>query len=301
MKRFVCLILTLVLCTGCLMMAGASEIATNGGLRVLSPEQYLGIDPCSYVDVCKRKADNWYSYNYSGRGLKYKDKGNNADWRRMEDYVEALVDSGYYKIIDHEKKEEGSEEYWRLSYTGSKNVGKIKLGYVVDYEWNDIAIEIESYVGSFTVYYSMDIITDDLDETQKRTGRDIGISEEDIDDSTIETNDNNNKNTNKDNRENRNDSYDTKTRCSFCGGDGKRDCTGCSGKGYNTCGGCNGSGDRRCGSCYGTGTHGSKRCSTCFGSGERTCSSCGGSGKRDCSSCSGGSKSCSSCGGDGWR
>ena len=44
MKRFVSLLMLIILCLSCLPAASAADVAGNKGLTVLSPEQYLIIE-----------------------------------------------------------------------------------------------------------------------------------------------------------------------------------------------------------------------------------------------------------------
>ena len=121
MKRFVAMILMMILCLSCLPLASAADIVSNKGLTVLSPEQYLGIEPCDTIST----QDNWYKYQYTNRGLPWYSYGtsNSVDWRRMEKYVNALVDSGYYVVLEHAHPNP-EEEYWCLGYVGPGSVTK---------------------------------------------------------------------------------------------------------------------------------------------------------------------------------
>ena len=168
MKRFVAMILMMILCLSCLPLASAADIVSNKGLTVLSPEQYLGIEPCDTIST----QDNWYKYQYTNRGLPWYSYGtsNSVDWRRMEKYVNALVDSGYYVVLEHEHPNP-EEEYWCLGYVGSGSVSKT-FG-ANSNTTQKAAIVVKSDLGDIGVYFSLDITVDDIDETQKRLGKSI--------------------------------------------------------------------------------------------------------------------------------
>ena len=168
MKRFVAMILMMILCLSCLPLASAADIVSNKGLTVLSPEQYLGIEPCDTISA----QDNWYKYQYTNRGLPWYSYGtsNSVDWRRMEKYVNALVDSGYYVVLEHEHPNP-EEEYWCLGYVGPGSVAKT-FG-ANGNTTQKAAIVVKSDLGDIGVYFSLDITVDDIDETQKRLGKNV--------------------------------------------------------------------------------------------------------------------------------
>ena len=168
MKRFVAMILMMILCLSCLPLASAADIVSNKGLTVLSPEQYLGIEPCDTIST----QDNWYKYQYTNRGLPWYSYGtsNSVDWRRMEKYVNALVDSGYYVVLEHEHPNP-EEEYWCLGYVGPGSVAKT-FG-ANGNTTQKAAIVVKSDLGDIGVYFSLDITVDDIDETQKRLGKNV--------------------------------------------------------------------------------------------------------------------------------
>ena len=168
MKRFVAMILMMILCLSCLPLASAADIVSNKGLTVLSPEQYLGIEPCDTIST----QDNWYKYQYTNRGLPWYSYGakNPVDWHRMEKYVNALVDSGYYVVLEHEHPNP-EEEYWCLGYVGPGSVTKT-FG-ANGNTTQKAAIVVKSDLGDIGVYFSLDITVDDIDETQKRLGKNV--------------------------------------------------------------------------------------------------------------------------------
>lgn len=177
------------------------NVATNDGLTVMSPEQFLGIDPCDNLSA----DDTRYAYVYTNRGYKYHDYGTTlpVDWFQMEEYVNALVKSGYYEIL--EQSVDPDDAYWLLGYIGPaeiKNTFSLYSG-----KTNQTAIALRNFIGDIKVYYSKDILTTDINETQQRLGKQVV------------------------------DTYSSATRstapfgspCTYCGGDGK--CNRCNGKG----------------------------------------------------------------------
>lgn len=142
-------------------------IATNDGLTVLSPEQYLGIEPCDNLST----NDNEYAYVYTNRGYKYHSSGtsNPVDWYRMEEYVNALVDSGYYEILEHSS--DTDDAYWTLRYIGPAEVSN--TFYLYYGRSDQAAIAVRNFIGDIKVWYSKDILTADIDETQQRLGRQV--------------------------------------------------------------------------------------------------------------------------------
>ena len=141
-------------------------IATNDGLTVLSPEQYLGIEPCNRIF---EKID-YYSYVYTNRGYKWDSYGteNPLDWYMMQDYVDALVESGYYEILEY-KKISSDDEYWALGYIGSGDV--IREFGVSDKMTQKAAIVVRTSLGDIRVAFSKDILTADIETTQERLGK----------------------------------------------------------------------------------------------------------------------------------
>lgn len=171
-----------------------NTITTNDGLTVLSPEQYLGIAPCDEI----RADDDRYGYVYTDRGYTYHGSGtaNPVDWYRMEEYVNALVASGYYEIM--EQSSDTDDAYWSLRYIGP---AKVKRTFDLYYGMSDqAAITLRNFIGNIKVYYSRDILTADIDETQQRLGTYY-----------VDTS----KNTSSGNL--------SGDRCTVCGGDGKCD------------------------------------------------------------------------------
>ena len=206
------------------------KIAPNDGLTVKSPEQYLGIDPCD--DIYQQ--DNYYYYVYRNRGWKYSSWGssNPVDWYKMEEWIDALVDTGYYEIIEHKKPGSNNTEYYCLGYVGPKSVKKT---FGVNSETTQkAAIAVQSFMGDIYVWFSVDITADDLDETQERLGKNI-----------FQKNNNNG------------------------GGSGSKSCTACGSSG--NCSSCGGRGEVRK-HVAGTTDWIYQDCLTCLGSGDcRTC------------------------------
>ena len=205
--------------------AAKGQIAWDDGLSVMSPEQYLGIKPCDHI----YQQDNYYGYRYINRGFKkYGDKSKNCEeWYAMEDYLNALIESGYYEVIEHTISSTKDKEYWCLGYTGSK---AIHLFGADRKSTQSAAIVIISAYGDFYVRYSVDILTDDLDETQKRLGTDIFVKSNNNGPSILPT-------------------------CDACNGSG--DCTYCWGRGTDGITG------RDCAVCD------RGNCSYCHGSGHK--------------------------------
>ena len=149
-----------------------APIVGNDGLLVMSPEEYLGIDTCD--DIVQEK--NYYGYEYKNRGLYASSYGKGmedpVDWYEMEDYVDALVDSGYYKVVAHEKPKD-HEEYWYLSYIGPGSVKRVISPY--NSTNAKAAIVVSSFIGDISVYYSLDVITNDLEDTQYRLNEYINV------------------------------------------------------------------------------------------------------------------------------
>ena len=201
--------------------ATKGQIAWDDGLNVMSPEQYLGIKPCDQI----YQQDNYYTYRYIDRGFEKYENKNLEDWYAMADYLNALIDSGYYKIIEHSSSER--VEYWCLGYTGFKS---IKVFGANRSSTQEAAIIIQSHFGDIYVWYSVDILTDDLDETQKRLGTDIFVK-------------------------NNNDGPSILPTCDACNGSG--DCTYCWGRGTDGITG------RDCAVCD------RGNCSYCHGSGHK--------------------------------
>lgn len=177
------------------------DLATNDGLTVKSPEQFLEVDPCTDIT---HEGGNWYKYTYANKGLKWKSHGDPTAWKVFETYVDMLVDTGYYKLLEHGKPDD-DVEFWCLGYTGSGSVKKtFKVGYTNTYA----AIVVRCNLGDAEVYFSLDITADDLDETQARLGKSIGLREDGKDVTSTK---------------------DGNTKCTYCDGDGK--CNRCDGKG----------------------------------------------------------------------
>lgn len=181
--------------------SGNKTVATNDGLTVLSPEQYLGIEPCDKI----YREDNHYTYAYTDRGYKYHGSGtsNPVDWYKMEEYVNALVDSGYYEILEH--SDDTDDAYWTLRYIGP---AKVNNTFDLYYGMSDqAAITLRNFIGNIKIRYSIDILTADIDETQQRLGETVvGTQQSTSAGSSI-----------------------FGKRCSTCGGDGR--CNSCGGSG----------------------------------------------------------------------
>ncbi len=241
-----------------------ASIASNDGLLVMSPEEYLGIEPCEDLE----QQDNWYEYLYSSRGIKcdwFNGNGtsNPVDWYQMEKYVNALVDSGYYKILEHETPMEDFE-FWSLGYIGPGSVKRTHK--VTGYSKKQSAIFIQSFMGDIRVYYSLDIATSDLKETQERLGVYISNSgSSSSSSSSFSSVSSGNSNSSVHTREK------NCTNCSW----GKVNCSQCNGRGYfeKTVTAPNFSGRSK------TRETVREDCGKCRGFGTQDCKKCGGDGK----------------------
>ena len=240
MKRFLTVLLALMLVLGLMVPSFAlaysndAPIVGNDGLLVMSPEEYLGIEEC---DKLYANSSDHYTYVYSERGMKDSRHGtdNPVDWYKMEDYIDALVDSGYYEVLEHEKPLSGTD-YWYLGYTGPGSVTRtFHFGTRVT---TDAAIIIRSFYGNIEVAYSLDIMTNDIEETQSRLGKSIFVSDP-------------------------SDGSGSK-KCGRCYGSGNCSFCGGSGRDSNLLAGTTTWLSQDCLHCGGSGD-----CSLCYGSGER--------------------------------
>ena len=143
-------------------------IVGNNGLLVMSPEQYLGIEPCNGI-----YADNGcYVYKYDAYGSDEK-------WAIMKSYVQALVDSGYYEISNHSKS--STSENFELRYIGPAEIVR-----------GSFDIKVRSYVGFCNVRWriSNNVAPDDLEEKKIYFGIDDDPNPDDDnsdDDSILKT------------------------------------------------------------------------------------------------------------------
>ena len=204
MKRLMVSLLTLMLCMAPLAVQAETlreyatrlkSIATNDGLTVMSPEEFLSIDPCDNLS----KADTHYTYVYTNRGYKYHNYGTTipVDWFQMQEYVNALVESGYYEIMEYSS--DPDDAYWLLGYTGPATV---KNTFSLHHGMTDrTVIALRNFIGDIKVYYSKDILTTDIDETQQRLGKYV------VDTYSSATA----------------SSTTSDSACTYCGGDGKCD------------------------------------------------------------------------------
>lgn len=223
-----------------------APIVGNDGLLVMSPEEYLGIESCDdlYQD------DISYSYQYTDRGYEWHGEGtsNPVDWYKIEDYVDALVASGYYEICDYRDEGE-TQDYYSLSYIGP---GSVKRTFTALNSAKRGAIFIRNWLGDINIYYSLDITTNDLEDTQYRLNEYIfGIDPNSNDDSGDDP------------RPTARPTEKPPERCSICGGSGERNCSTCGGSGYTGYG----SDRHKCPSfnCH----YGKVKCWTCGGDGKK--------------------------------
>ena len=199
----------------------------------MSPEEYNDdIDACDSIG----QQDNYYRYRYHNRGKEYSGDGDDMEWAKFETYVDALEDSGYYKVIANYDGEAGNTESWYLEYTGPSFVKKTFK--VNNKHTERAAIVVQSFHGDVYVFYSLDVITNDIEETQSRLGQNIFVSNSSGGSSSRQC-----------------DSCHGSGDCTFCGGSGKDDnlvagtttwlsqnCLHCGGSG--DCTYCGGDGER---------------------------------------------------------
>jgi len=142
----------------------------NDGLLVMSPEEYNDdIDDCDTIG----QQDNYYTYRYINRGKVYDGDGDDAEWDNFEEYVDALADSGYYKVVANYDGESGNTEAWYLEYTGP---GSVRRTFKVDSDHKEkAAIVVQSFRGDVYVFYSLDVITNDIEDTQYRLNNYINV------------------------------------------------------------------------------------------------------------------------------
>ena len=245
MKRILSILLVLMLSLGLFVPAAAlarTPIVGNDGLLVMSPEEYNNdIDDCDTIG----QQDNYYYYKYYNCG-KESSGGNDAEWAKFEQYMNALIDSGYYELVETYHSESGRIDTWSLKYTGP---GSVKRTFKTNKNQTEHAsLVVDSFYGDVYVFYSLDIITNDLEDTQYRLGKSI---------------------------------FDSNSS----GGSGGGGSIPSGGRTEEHCGICGGSGKRDCGSCFGRGTvgYGSdlRDCPnfSCSG-GKVDCWTCGGDGKK---------------------
>ena len=178
-----------------------APIVGNDGLLVMSPEEYNDdIDACDSIG----QQGNYYRYRYQNRGKEYSGDGDDMEWAKFETYVDALEDSGYYKVIANYDGEAGNTESWYLEYTGPSFVKKTFK--VNNKHTERAAIVVQSFHGDVYVFYSLDVITNDIEETQSRLGQNIFASNSSGGSSSRQC-----------------DSCHGSGDCTFCGGSGKDD------------------------------------------------------------------------------
>lgn len=205
MKRLMSLVMAVILCVLPIAVQATTlleyanklkKVATNDGLTVMSPEQFLGIEPCDRIFG----KDDYYSYVYTNRGHKWDDWGTEIplDWFQMKEYVEALVKSEYYEILEH-KNPSSDEEYWTLGYIGPGDI--THLFTVSNSMQQKAAIVVRCSLGDIRVAFSKDILTADINETQQRLGKQVVDTHSSATSSTAPSG----------------------GPCTYCGGDGKCD------------------------------------------------------------------------------
>ena len=112
--------------------------------------------------------------------------------------------------LRYERREtDPEEEYWCLGYVGSGSVSKT-FG-ANSNTTQKAAIVVKSDLGDIGVYFSLDITVDDIDETQKRLGKNVFDNSQ--------------------NSGGGGGSSGGKSTCLSCGGSGRH--SACSGMGYH--------------------------------------------------------------------
>ena len=149
-------------------------IVRNDGLLVKSLEHYasewIEMPPCDRIF----QEDNWYCYQYRDRGLQWSRHGGKDPeaWGFAERYADALCSTGYYEPLRSDIQDD--EVFFVLAYVGPGRVSETFS--IRRSDPSGAAIVVASYMGDINIYYSRDIMTSDLNETQERLGTDIYIS-----------------------------------------------------------------------------------------------------------------------------
>ncbi len=265
--------------------------------------------------------------------LEWKYTGTDEEiWTAVDEYAKLLDEKADYKLFleGYFKPNSSRKVYW-FSYTGSEKLSGFGVSNDKQ-EW-----DLNSCVGYISVYDgggNKEVkvwLSKDMDVADHGERASVAVSGK----SSVKTSSSSSTSSSSTTKKNSGSSSSSssssstsRTRCTSCGGDGRKEssCTSCGGDGKKNCISCNGrgkydcggcyNGDVRCGACGGTGKgsgnrscsscggDGEKRCSSCSGTGERRCTGCGGTGDKRCTSCGGDGRkesSCTSCGGDGWR
>ena len=132
--------------------------------------------------------------------------------------MDAWVASGYYKVVEYRKPKEYHES-WSLLYIGP---GSAKRTFKIGTGMSEKAtIIVRSFIGDISVYYSLDVITNDIEDTQYRLNEYVFDGYSDTSERGTST-------------WNPSPSNTTTTRtkdCTRCN-NGKVSCTQCNGRGY---------------------------------------------------------------------
>ena len=147
-----------------------APIVGNDGLLVMSPEQYLGIEPCNGIYADK----GCYVYEYDAYAAEWGGYGSDEKWAIMKSYVQALVDSGYYEISNHSKS--STSENFELRYIGPAEIVR-----------GSFDIKVHSYAGFCDVRWriSNNVTPDDLEEKKIYFGIDDDQNPADDDNPSI--------------------------------------------------------------------------------------------------------------------
>lgn len=161
MKKIWVLMLAALLAFSLAATALAEEF---DGVIIPSPEEYLGVPPCTGFST----QDNYYVYRYKDCGREDDGDGNNAIWALFEQYAKDLVSTGYFELAYRDDAKPHNTTLY-LTYTGPEKY--LKETFSTNRKQPDIyAVEIGSLYGQASVYYSIDIRTTNLDETLERLG-----------------------------------------------------------------------------------------------------------------------------------
>ena len=202
------------------------------GLLVMAPEEYNSNIP-SVTSLGAQ--DNYYQYRYIDCGH---DGDKSSKWKLFEDYAYALVETGYFEITEYVKNNKFNTIY--LRYTGPETITNT-FGIRTD-DRKDSAIIIDSLSDDAWVFFSLDIVANNLEEVMEEKGFSSPSSGGSSDSGSPERNCA------------KCSGYRT-VKCSTCWGTGQQNspttstgkiaCRGCGGRGSVTCNACGGSGKQK--------------------------------------------------------
>lgn len=207
-------------------------VADDDGLLVMPIDEYL--DGLTLSCATRESGSNHYGYHYLGQG-RYYGGGGSDEYRAMyERYVNDLVATGYYTLLEH--SEDSLSETWRLGYTGD---AALETFTVWRDQADDAVIVVDLLFDDANVYYSADILTTNYSQVVKSNDANGGAADD-------------------------RGEIDTSMTCPRCHGYGTQQCTLCWGSGQvsddsmstgrSTCPRCRGRGYETCDYCDGNGT-----------------------------------------------